>query len=291
MKNLAEMMESPQIPICIIKNVKYFSDLQITSAFHRKFPCQIQHRKTECLKNYFSLEMILNGEVDLILDAERLHLQGPCLFWIGDHHKHFQYELIPGSGYEHFWVDFTGERGRRIYESLSEAYPDSHIPLEDTKNILPVFECFAEKFKNPRRPDSSAEDVLLIEQLMREIVRQGQHENQTDLNDLHGMRALAEQINSAPFEKYDPRSLAVKAGLSYVHFRFLFKQIHGESVWRYILKQRMLTAGELLKGGQFRIGELADYCGFDNIASFTRAFKRYYRVSPKQWMKKNIPDF
>ena len=287
MINLAKMMiDSPSEP-GNIKNVKYFSDLQILAAFHRKFPCQIQHRKTGCAKNRFSLELILNGEVDLLLDDTRIRLTGPCLFWIGDRHKFFQYELIPGSGYEHWWIDFTGERGRRIYESLSEAYPDSHIPLKNVKTILPVFEGFARKFKNPRRPDSSAEDVFLIEQLMREIIRQTQHEHQPDVNDPHGLRALAEQIDNAPFEKYEPHQLAKDAGLSYVHFRTLFKQLHGESLWQYILKQRMLTAGELLKGGQFRVGELSDYCGFPDQGSFTRAFKRFYHMSPLQWMKKS----
>ena len=53
----------------------------------------------------------------------------------------------------------------------------------------------------------------------------------------------------------------------------------------YILNQQMLTAGVLLKSRQFRIGELSDYCGFSDLGSFSRAFKRYYRLSPKQWLR------
>ena len=52
----------------------------------------------------------------------------------------------------------------------------------------------------------------------------------------------------------------------------------------------MQTAGELLKSGQFRIGEPADYCGFNNIASFTRSFKHYYRVSPRKWVAGYLAD-
>ena len=59
---------------------------------------------------------------------------------------------------------------------------------------------------------------------------------------------------------------------------------------QYILKQQMQTAGELLKSGQFRIGEPADYCGFNNIASFTRSFKHYYRVSPRKWLAGYLAD-
>ena len=288
MKYLSKMMNSEQIQTPIIKNVKYFSDLQITSAFHRKFPCGISHKQTSCLSDRFSLEIILNGEVDLILDAERLHLRGPCLFWIGDHHQHFQYELIPGSSYEHLWIDFTGERGRRIYESLSEACPDSHIRLGSVEKLLPTFEYFARKFQTARRPDSQAEDVCLIEQLMREIMREISLANPQEINDPYHLLALAEQIKNAPFERYVPQQLAADAGLSYIHFRTLFKEVHGDAIHQFILKQQMQTAGELLKSGQFRIGELADYCRFPDLPSFTRAFKRYYKVSPKHWLAKNL---
>ena len=57
------------------------------------------------------------------------------------------------------------------------------------------------------------------------------------------------------------------------------------SVWQYILNQQMLTAGVLLKSRQFRIGELSDYCGFSDLGSFSRAFKRYYHLSPNQWLR------
>ena len=284
MKYLSKMMNPMQMQTSAIKNVKYFCDLQITASFHRKFSCQQQHRKTECLKNRFSLEMILNGEVDLLLDAERIHLQGPCLFWIGDHHQHFQYEPIPGSDYEHLWIDFTGERGRRIYESLSAACPDSHFRLGSVNKLLPTFEYFARKFQTARRPDSLAEDVCLIEQLMLEIVREINLANPREMNDPYHLLALAEQIKNAPFERYVPQQLAKDTGLSYVHFRTLFKEVHGDTIHQFILKQQMQTAGELLKSGQFRIGELADYCRFPDLPSFTRAFKRYYKVSPKQWL-------
>ena len=291
MKNLAKMMISPIQQTNNIRNVKYFSDLQITSAFRQKFTSQFPHRKTECLKDRFSLELILNGEVNLHLDDSCIRLTAPCVFWIGDRNKYFLYEQISGTGYEHTWIDFTGERGRRIYESLSDACPDSHVQVSSARKILPVFDFFARKFKMARRPTSQAEDVFLIEQLMLEIIREINLANPEIVDDPYGMLALAEQIRNAPFENYLPQELAKNAGLSYVHFRMLFKQIHGDTIHQYILKQQMQTAGELLKSGQFRIGELADYCGFNNIASFTRIFKRYYSVSPKQWMKQNLPDF
>ena len=285
---MAKIMTASEKTDQIIKNVKYFSDLQIISAFHRKFPSGILHRRTKCIPDRFSLEMILNGSVDLILDGKRIRLRGPSVFWIGDRHRYFQFELIPGTSYEHYWIDFTGERGRRIYGSLCEAYPDSHIKLESEKNILPIFEYFTRKFRIARRPDSSAEDVIMLEQLMLELVRLTSDLGSPD--DPHGIMSLGETIKNAPFGSYDVNQLAAAAGLSCVHFRNRFKKIHGEPLRQFILKQQMLTVGELLKRGQFRIGELADYCGFPDLAAFSRTFKRYYRKSPRQWIRDNLQN-
>ncbi|MBQ9338255.1 MAG: helix-turn-helix transcriptional regulator [Lentisphaeria bacterium] len=283
-KNLTKIMTAAQKPISDIKKVKYFDDLTITAASHKHFPCAIQHRRTECQPDRFSLEMLLNGEVDLLLDSARIRLRPPCVFWIGDHHKYFQFELVPGQHYDHWWIDFSGERGRRIYESLTSAFPDSFVRVENYQDIRKIFEHFARKFKVARRPAASARDVILIEQLLLELSELVRPAELSPENDPHGILSLAEQIRNAPFEPYDLRELAKRSGLSYVHFRTLFKANLGESVWQYILKQQMLTAGVLLKSHQFRIGELSDYCGFSDLGSFSRAFKRYYHLSPKQWL-------
>lgn len=290
MKNLAKIMIPPQKTDPLIKNVKYFSDLQFIAAFRRKFPCGIVHRRNACQEGFFSLEMVLNGEVDLILDDREIRLKGPCVFWIGDHNRFFQYKLIPDVEYEHLWIDFTGERGRRIYESLCEASPESFIPVKDVKNILPSFEYFIRKFKVARRPAASAEDVVRIEMLMLELVRTMHLNLPPAPEGPHGILTLAEQMQDAPFESYDPQLLADHVGLSLVHFRALFRKLLGDSLHQYILKQQMKTAGELLKSGQFRIGELSDYCGFPDFPTFSRAFRRYYHQSPKQWLAKQKPE-
>lgn len=265
-----------------IRNVNYFADLKIVSAFYRKFTGESAHHRIECAPGMFSLEMIPCGEVDLILDETRIPLRGPCLFWIGDGSGHFQFEPIPGKDYEHCWIDFTGERGRRIYDSLRSACPKSFISLRSAKKFMPVFRHFIRKFKVARRPDSTAEDVFLIEKLMFELIRE--IPVPAPVNDPYGIRSLAETFRNAPFGSYDVRQMARDAGLSYIRFRNLFREIHGETVHQFILEHRMLTAAELLKSGQFRIGELADYCGYPDPASFTRAFRRYYRTAPKRWL-------
>lgn len=282
MKKLTKMIKDSTLEKQSIKSVKYFSDLQIYSAFHRKFPCGMPHRKIPCIPDSFSLEIILYGEVLLFLDDNCIHLKGPCVFWIGDHHRTFQFELIPGETYEHIWIDFSGERGRRIYESLSASYPQSYIPLKSDKNIIPLFEQFVKKYRVARHPSSAPQDVVLMEQLLLELTTQ--KEEVTEETDPYGLPHLVEKIKKTPFIRHDPRCIAASCDISYVYFRKKFKEYTGETFHQFLLKQQMLTAGELLKNGQFRIKELADYCNFPDLPSFTRTFKRFYKLSPREYL-------
>ena len=274
-----------------ITNVNYFRDFAVTAAYHKKFLCDIRINQTakhgiHCKENCYSLELILTGEVYLHLDKKPpLYLKAPAVFWIGDHSKEFYFTSLPGKSYEHLWIDFTGERGRRIYESLCAAYPDSCFVPDDLENILPVFEYFAEKFKLARRPSSTPEDALLVETLLFELIRSTGKNISAKGGREEIFHAIAGNIRTAPFEKYDIQELAASTGLSSVHFRALFKKIFGEPLKQYILTQQMLAAAELLKNSQFRIGELAEYCGFPCASSFCRTFRKFHGVSPKVFLR------
>lgn len=291
MKNYTKMMISTLSGNSCITNVNYFRDFAVTAAYHKKFLCDIRINQTakhgiRCKENCYSLELILAGEVYLHLDKNPpLYLKAPAVFWIGDHSKEFYFTSLPGKSYEHLWIDFTGERGKRIYESLCAAYPDSCFVPDDLENILPVFEYFAEKFKLARRIMSSPEDAVLIELLLFELTRNTGSNFSPGKKDTGGVKKIAECIRTAPFEKYDVKYLAASAGLSTVHFRAVFRKTMGEPLKQYILKQQMLAAAGLLINSKFRIGELAEYCGFQSVSSFCRSFRKYHGISPKAFQK------
>ena len=291
MKNYTKMMISTLSGISCITNVNYFRDFAVTAAYHKKFLCDIRINQTNkhgirCKENCYSLELILAGEVYLHLDKNPpIYLKAPAVFWIGDHTKEFYFTSLPGKSYEHLWIDFTGERGKKIYESLCNAWPDSCFVPDDLENILPVFSYFAEKFRRARRVMSSPEDAVLIELLLFELVRNAGKNLTREGKAPGGVKRIAERIRTAPFEKYDVKLLAESAGFSTVHFRAVFRKTMGESLKQYILKQQMLAAAGLLKNSKFRIGELAEYCGFQSVSSFCRSFRKYHGMSPKVFQK------
>ncbi|AXT18419.1 helix-turn-helix domain-containing protein [Flavobacteriaceae bacterium AU392] len=78
------------------------------------------------------------------------------------------------------------------------------------------------------------------------------------------------------------------AAFSPFHFHRLFKMISGETLNEYITRQRIeKAASTLIHKREVTITELSLQNGFNNNSSFTRAFKKFYGVSPTNFRKQN----
>ncbi|WP_051568551.1 AraC family transcriptional regulator [Crocinitomix catalasitica] len=80
--------------------------------------------------------------------------------------------------------------------------------------------------------------------------------------------------------------IAQCAYFSPYHFHRLFKAIIGETLNAYIARKRIeKTASILLKNNEISISELALQYGYNSNAAFTKAFKKFYGISPSQFRK------
>lgn len=74
--------------------------------------------------------------------------------------------------------------------------------------------------------------------------------------------------------------VARECGLSEYHFFRLFKNVFGISPHQYLIRKRLEHAGRLLGTGMNNISEVALLCGFSDIFSFSKSFKKHFGVSP-----------
>jgi AraC family transcriptional regulator len=74
--------------------------------------------------------------------------------------------------------------------------------------------------------------------------------------------------------------LARAAGLSAAHFHRAFRAVIGETVAQHALRLRLERAASYLKFSVWQVQEIALVSGFATQASFTRAFRRLYGMSP-----------
>jgi AraC family transcriptional regulator len=73
---------------------------------------------------------------------------------------------------------------------------------------------------------------------------------------------------------------------SYRNINRIFQAIHGETIGKYIKRIRLEKAAEYLKYSSSKIVDIAFEIGFEDIASFSKAFKNKYNSSPSAFRKR-----
>jgi signal transduction histidine kinase/DNA-binding response OmpR family regulator/ligand-binding sensor domain-containing protein len=86
---------------------------------------------------------------------------------------------------------------------------------------------------------------------------------------------------------FDVESLSQEFYLSRFHFSRKIKQITGLSPKDIINSFRLKRAGQILQQNKLTVSEIAYMVGFDHPNSFTRAFRKYYNMTPSEFASQN----
>ncbi|TPN86768.1 AraC family transcriptional regulator [Aquimarina algicola] len=87
------------------------------------------------------------------------------------------------------------------------------------------------------------------------------------------------------------QTVAQVAFFSPFHFHRVFKFITQETLNEYVTRQRVEKSASDLLHKNSSIQEIAIKYGFNDNSSFTRVFKKYYNVSPREFKKQNPNRF
>lgn len=91
---------------------------------------------------------------------------------------------------------------------------------------------------------------------------------------------------------FDREELSLEEITSQVHLSAnyvstLFKRYSGMNISDYIIKVRMEHAARFLADTNFKIYEIAEQIGYTNPQYFSVLFKKYYKMTPKEYRNKN----
>ena len=92
-----------------------------------------------------------------------------------------------------------------------------------------------------------------------------------------------EVIHSQLDYHWTVKKLAAHVMLSPSRFAARFSLALGESPMVYVTKQRMSAASIMLEDKEKTIEQIANCVGYENLAAFSRAFKRYVGLPPATW--------
>ena len=81
--------------------------------------------------------------------------------------------------------------------------------------------------------------------------------------------------------------IADQAGISRVHLHRKMKELTGQTPHDFIRNIRLKKAAQLLTTQGMNVTEIMYACGFSNSASFSTVFKKFYGMSPRDYMREH----
>jgi len=82
--------------------------------------------------------------------------------------------------------------------------------------------------------------------------------------------------------------MAKMVGLNSTYFGGLFKQTMGMSFCRYLIQSRVKNAENMLNSGEYKVGNVAEACGFSDVSHFYKLFKRVKGFPPSHSLPKKF---
>lgn len=150
-------------------------------------------------------------------------------------------------------------------------------------------ECLIEKASasSPHRLSagisSIAADAAFLPQLIEESAQavRGPAESGSKLKDT--IWRIKPYVDSSYQEDLSLQSVAERFDIDKYQLSRTFKQEFGVNYWSYVIKVRIEKAADLLVSTNWKNGRIAEHTGFVDESHFSRAFKKYYGVTPKEY--------
>ena len=177
-------------------------------------------------------------------------------------------------------VHFTGyNAGAVLRENEIDCFPiknrlspSNHLPLR----FKTLFEAFAKNDEFRQK-----ELALLLERLLIEAGRARKSFHAT----INRLSKSIRYINENYTDDIKIPHLAQMEALCLTAYNKRFKKETGLTPTKYIIRQRMQMACELLDTSSLSIKEISSMCGYSNFNFFARVFRSFFGISPSEYRK------
>lgn len=119
-------------------------------------------------------------------------------------------------------------------------------------------------------------DTLVLSSITKGTLRGGK------LKDFYIREAIS-FVEQHYQENITVEDIANACNLNRTYFGKIFKDAMGSSPQDFLIQFRMTKATDLMKITTNSIGKISEMVGYENQLHFSRAFKKFYGVCPREW--------
>lgn len=171
------------------------------------------------------------------------------------------------------------------------------IPFDATKiNMEPILKTFLESlnflFDNPLIADEN----MVLNKLKELLILLSKSEKAASIHAfIHSLFDPYQHNFESIIQKNTYSNLSIEeyshlCNCSVSTFKRKFKEVYNTTPATYFLEKKLEKAKQLLKLKKLPISEIAFKCGFFNISSFNKTFKRKFAITPSHYRMNQIDN-
>jgi AraC-like DNA-binding protein len=189
--------------------------------------------------------------------------------------------------WEYVWLEFDGLRVKEAIEisGLSKNFPVYHARSKNIREEMMNEMLYIVHHKDESPLHIVGHLYLFLDCLTRSSMNENFSKG-TKLQDFY-LRQSISFIERNFQNDISVEDIASFCGLNRSYFGKIFKKAVGKTPQEFLTNYRMIKATELLKLTQLSIGDISNAIGYADQLHFSRAFKKIYGMSPRDWRKKN----
>ncbi len=253
--------------------------------------CEPSHSFGPAMRNHFLFHYVISGTGTLIAENSKKESisysiksgQGFMIF----PNQICTYIADAQQPWEYVWIEFDGLRAKETVE-LSGLCVNSPVYKAKYKDVAQTMKDEMLYIIN-HKDDSPFHLIGHLYLFIDSFVKSSaitQISKSNNLRDFYIKEALS-FIEQNFQNDITVEEIAACCGLNRSYFGKIFHEVLGKSPQEFLISYRMTKATELLKLTSLSIAEVSSAVGYSNQLHFSRAFKKIYGISPRQWRNEN----
>lgn len=231
---------------------------------------------------YYSLHFVLKGEGEFSQGHFKKTLKAGDLFCLYPKQTH-QYRTNPNNRLHMFWLAFDGRQAQTLLHRIGISEQSPYVSDLISEDVKSTIDNLSSKFSRVRSSEE-LERISLIYQLFHYLfIRANERSLVKKVTESNWVQKSKEYMDMHYAEGISVADVAKFVNLHRSYFTNSFAEKTGSGPLQYLLSLKMKRATEMLKSTDFTVTEIALSVGYSDLYSFSRAFKSYFGMSPKQY--------
>ncbi len=181
----------------------------------------------------------------------------------------------------YYWIGFNGDEANTILESCGFSNSNHVVNAKNPSEFESAIKVLLTLFKS-----SNTNPYLLTGNLFLCLAHLVQSETNvsSSISKIYHEKALL-YIHTNYCYDIKIVDIAKHVGIDRTYLYKVFLEYSNLSPQQYLINYRLLVSQNLLKSSQLNVTEIAFSCGFKDVSSFNKHFKKNYNATPLQYKK------